>query len=98
MDQHVPLAITEGLRARGVDVLTCYEDGTSELDDTSLLRRATELGRVLFTQDADFLSVMMLVTSLFPIGKKRIDPFTREIVQPQPSVNKPTAQMAHETQ
>ena len=31
MDQHVPLAITEGLRARGVDVLTCYEDGTSEV-------------------------------------------------------------------
>ncbi len=57
MDHHVPLAITEGQRARGVDVLTCYEDGTSELDDTSLLQRAPELGRVLFTQDADFLSV-----------------------------------------
>ena len=33
MDHHVPLAVTEGLRLRGVDVLTCYEDGTSELDD-----------------------------------------------------------------
>ena len=55
MDHHVPSAVTQGLRLRGVDVLTCHEDGTSELDDASLLARATELGRVLFTQDADFL-------------------------------------------
>ena len=57
MDHHVPFAVTEGLRLRGVDVLTCHEDGTSELDDASLLQRAAELGRVLFTQDADFLVV-----------------------------------------
>ena len=57
MDHHVPSAVTQGLRLRGVDVLTCHEDGTSELDDASLLARATELGRVLFAQDADFLVV-----------------------------------------
>ena len=28
MDQHIPRAITFGLRARGVDVLTTQEDGT----------------------------------------------------------------------
>ena len=33
MDQHVPRAITVGLRLRGVDVLTAYEDGSSEEDD-----------------------------------------------------------------
>jgi predicted nuclease of predicted toxin-antitoxin system len=55
MDQHVPRAITNGLRLRGVDVLTAHEDGTSELDDASLLDRATELKRVLFTQDDDLL-------------------------------------------
>jgi hypothetical protein len=26
MDQHAPIAITEGLRRRGVDVLTAHED------------------------------------------------------------------------
>ncbi len=30
MDHHVSRAITNGLRLRGVDVLTAYEDGTGE--------------------------------------------------------------------
>ena len=55
MNQHVPRAITIGLRLRGVDVLTAYEDGASEMDDAALLDRAGELGRVLFTQDDDLL-------------------------------------------
>ena len=57
MDHHVPAAITEGLRSRGVDVLTAFEDGTEEFEDPPLLQRATELGRVLFTQDPDLLAV-----------------------------------------
>lgn len=55
MDHHVPRAITVGLRLRGVDVLTAYEDGSSELDDSALLDRADELKRVLFTRDDDLL-------------------------------------------
>ena len=56
MDHHVPKAITNGLRLRNVDVLTAHEDGTDEYEDPDLLDRATELQRVLFTQDDDFLS------------------------------------------
>jgi uncharacterized protein DUF5615 len=56
MDQHVPRAITAGLRMRQIDVLTAYEDGTSELTDPQLLDRATILGRVLFSQDVDLLA------------------------------------------
>jgi uncharacterized protein with PIN domain len=55
MDHHVPRAITNGLRLRGQDVLTAYEDGASELQDPELLDRAAEHGRVLFTQDDDLL-------------------------------------------
>ncbi len=55
MDHHVPKAITTGLRVRGVDVLTSYEDGTDQLDDEHLLQRAYELKRALFTQDDDLL-------------------------------------------
>lgn len=55
MDHHVPRAITEGLRLRGVDVLTAQEDGAERLPDGELLDRATELGRVLFSQDSDLL-------------------------------------------
>ena len=57
MDHHVPYAITLGLRLREVDVLTAYEDGTSELEDAALLDRASEVGRVLFTRDDDLLEV-----------------------------------------
>ena len=56
MDVHVRRAVTEGLRLRSVDVLTAQEDGTTLLEDSELLNRATALGRVLFTQDKTFLA------------------------------------------
>ncbi len=57
MDVHVPSAVTAGLRRRGVDVVTSQEDGTHESSDEALLQRATELGRILFTQDDDLLTI-----------------------------------------
>src|SRR5437870_4961026 len=57
MDHHAPSAITAGLRRRGVDVLTAEDDDSAMLDDDALLARATSLGRVLFSQDADLLAV-----------------------------------------
>jgi predicted nuclease of predicted toxin-antitoxin system len=56
MNQHVPRAITVGLRLRGVDVITAHEDGASQMEDPELLDRASELERVLFTQDDDLLA------------------------------------------
>ena len=55
MDVHVPYAITIALRLSGVDVLTAQEDNSRELEDASLLDRATALGRILFTRDDDLL-------------------------------------------
>jgi len=55
MDVHVPRSVTVGLRLRRVDVLTAQEDGATRLPDPELLARATELGRVLFSQDDDLL-------------------------------------------
>ena len=57
MDVHVNAAITAGLRRRDIDVLTAQEDGSRRFEDTALLDRATELDRVLFTQDEDFLAI-----------------------------------------
>ena len=57
MDHHVDSAITEGLRRRGVDVLTAWEDRRSKADDESLLARAIELDRVLFSRDRDLLAI-----------------------------------------
>jgi predicted nuclease of predicted toxin-antitoxin system len=56
MDHHVDMAITRGLRLRGVMVLTAEEDGTKQLADPLLLDRAMALGYVLFTQDVDLLA------------------------------------------
>ena len=57
MDQHVPAAITKGLRRRGIDVLTTQDDGTETWEDSDLLARSTSLNRVVFTQDDDFLTI-----------------------------------------
>jgi predicted nuclease of predicted toxin-antitoxin system len=55
MDEHVPRAVTDGLRRRGVDVLTAQEAGLREADDEQQLAFASREGRVIFTQDADLL-------------------------------------------
>lgn len=55
MDENVPAAITEGLRLRGVDVLTAQEDGRRKTDDDRLISRASELGRLLFSRDKHML-------------------------------------------
>src|SRR5581483_7556426 len=54
VDVHVPQAITDQLRRRGVDVLTAIEDGGARLTDEELLERARVLGRLVFTQDIGF--------------------------------------------
>lgn len=55
MDVHVRRAVTDGLRRRGVDVLTAQVDGNARLSDSALLDRASELGRASFSQDDDML-------------------------------------------
>ncbi|MFM8285120.1 MAG: DUF5615 family PIN-like protein [Planctomycetaceae bacterium] len=54
-DQHVKLAIVEGVRRKGIDVLTALEDGFDRRSDEDVLTRAHDLGRVIFTQDVDFI-------------------------------------------
>lgn len=55
-DENVNRAIVQGLRLRGVDILSVHEEGRTGDSDEQVLDRATELRRVLFTQDDDFLS------------------------------------------
>ena len=56
-DHNVRAAIASGLRRRDVDVLATYEDGYAEADDPTILQHATDLGRVAFTHDDDFIAV-----------------------------------------
>jgi len=53
MDENVERAITAGLIARDVNVVTAQQDGRDEASDSEILDRATELSRIVFTRDAD---------------------------------------------
>ncbi len=55
MNHNVPRSIAIGLKTRDVDVVTAYEDGAAELDDSDLLDRALKLDRLLFSQDDDLI-------------------------------------------
>ena len=57
LDHHVDNRIMQGLRSRNCDVLTAFEDEHHRHADAELLARATELGRVVFTLDVDFLEI-----------------------------------------
>ena len=57
LDENVPKAVAEGLRRRGVDVLTVQEAGNSGLSDHTQLTFALTEVRVLVTVDSDFLQL-----------------------------------------
>lgn len=54
-DEHVAKAVVRGLRQRGVDVRTVSEAGMLGASDQEHLALARKEGRVIFTQDDDFL-------------------------------------------
>jgi predicted nuclease of predicted toxin-antitoxin system len=54
LDEHVPHAIAEGLRRRGIDVTT-VEAGLRSATDDVHLAYALEQQRVIVTNDPDFL-------------------------------------------
>ena len=57
MDHHVPIDITLGLRARGVDCLFLEEDGTKRWADQPLLIRSTQLNPVMVSLDRDLFNI-----------------------------------------
>lgn len=54
-DEHVSKAVARGLRQRGVDTVTAVESGLSGAPDEQHLQFAAGEGRVIVTQDDDFL-------------------------------------------
>jgi predicted nuclease of predicted toxin-antitoxin system len=55
LDEHIPKGVVEGLRRRGMDVLTVQEADRSGDSDEKQLAFPTREGRVLVTFDDDFL-------------------------------------------
>ena len=54
-DEHVARAVVNGLRLRGVDVLTVPEANMMGATDVAHLELAARQRRVIFTQDEDYL-------------------------------------------
>jgi hypothetical protein len=54
-DEHIPKAVIQGLRQRGVDILTVAEAALLAANDVTHLRFVREVSRVIVTQDDDFL-------------------------------------------
>ena len=54
-DEHVAKAVAQGLRLRGVEVLTVVEANMLGASDEEHIKRALDEVRVIFTQDDDFL-------------------------------------------
>lgn len=57
LDEHIPKAVAEGLRRRGIDVLTVQEAGRVGDPDRKHLAFAALKRRVLVTFDDDFLAL-----------------------------------------
>ena len=57
LDEHFSKALADGLRRRGVDVVTTTEAKNLGVTDVGQLEYAIEHGRVLVTKDDDFLSI-----------------------------------------
>ena len=55
LDEHVDHRIARALRQRGIDVTTTTDAGLVGAEDLQHLEYARTAGRVIFTQDSDFL-------------------------------------------
>lgn len=56
-DLHVHGVVFQNLVANGIDVIRGQDDSMDGISDEKLLRRASELQRVLVTGDQDFLEI-----------------------------------------
>jgi hypothetical protein len=57
LDEHVPPAIADGLRRRGIDVTTTLDAGLSGAVDFDHISFALTQGCVIFTHDDDYLTL-----------------------------------------
>jgi predicted nuclease of predicted toxin-antitoxin system len=57
LDESVSPAIADGLRRRGIDVTASRDVGLLGASDETQLSFAVAAGRVIFTQDDDFLAM-----------------------------------------
>ena len=57
-DEDVNIAVTEGLKRRGIKALSCQEVGNIGLTDDEQIKHANSKKLVILTHDADFLRII----------------------------------------
>ncbi|MCZ7541452.1 MAG: DUF5615 family PIN-like protein [Anaerolineae bacterium] len=57
LDENVPVAVANQLRRQGIEAVTALDLGVLGDSDINHLRRASEMGYVLCTYDADYLEL-----------------------------------------
>ena len=91
-DEHVPRALVRGVRQRGADVLTVAEADLLGASDEEHFERARIEGRVIFTQDDDFLRLHAAGVEkmgLAPSGCRRFARISRSCEVPVPIFSRP---------
>jgi hypothetical protein len=56
-DENVDVRVAEGLRRRGVEAFSVYDEGKGGMNDEAQLAQATERAAVLFTHDVDLIEI-----------------------------------------
>ena len=79
-DQDVYAVTIRFLRDSGHDVVTAYETGLSQADDTELIRKAREQNRILVTRDRDFGALVFVEKLGTGVIYLRILPSTQNAV------------------
>jgi len=78
-DEHVPQAVADGLRRRGVDVLVVQDTGRRGAPDDEQLAFASQQGRVMVTMDSDYL--ILAAQGATHAGIAYVKPGTRSVGQ-----------------
>lgn len=81
LDEHVSRAIEHGLQQRLIDAVRAFSAGNQGADDAAHLAYATELGRVVYTNDTDFLRLHALGNSHAGIVYAPVGISVREAVE-----------------
>lgn len=77
LDEHISRAVASGRRERGIDAVLAHDAGAKGATDEQVIVRAAQHGRVVVTQDADFLRLhsqgirhagIAYATTAMPIG------------------------------
>ena len=56
-DENVDVRVAEGLRRRGVQAVSVYDEGKDGISDEAQLAHAATLGAVIFTHDPDLIEI-----------------------------------------